>query len=146
MIGQKQTQSNKLMIMGGVALIVIIGLVAAALIYQNMSAKKELSGNLSDAEKKRLADEEARKSNAPMSAGDIVQKYSNAVVKIDNTLFLHGGIAPKYVDFSVRQINERVREDTVRGIENRWDGIEERLHAIDTTDLQEAKTLLETLA
>jgi Calcineurin-like phosphoesterase len=35
----------------------------------------------------------------------------NAVVKIDNTLFLHGGIAPKYVDFSVRQINERVREE-----------------------------------
>ena len=29
------------------------------------------------------------------------------------------------------------REQTVRGMESRWDGLEERLHAIDTTDLQE---------
>jgi Calcineurin-like phosphoesterase len=35
----------------------------------------------------------------------------NAVVKINDTLFLHGGIGPKYVDSSVRQINERVREE-----------------------------------
>ena len=35
----------------------------------------------------------------------------NAVIKIDNTLFLHGGIGPEYVDWSVRQINERVREE-----------------------------------
>ena len=35
----------------------------------------------------------------------------NAVVKINDTLFLHGGIGPKYVDFSVQQINERVREE-----------------------------------
>lgn len=85
MIGQKHSQSNKLMLIGGAALIVIIGIVAAALIYQNMSAKKELSSNLSDAEKKRLADEEARKSNAPMTVGEIAQKYSNAVVKIDES-------------------------------------------------------------
>lgn len=85
MIGQKQSQSHKLMIIGGVALIAIIALVAAALVYQNMSAKKELSSNLSDAEKKRLADEEARKSNAPMTVGEIAQKYANAVVKIDQS-------------------------------------------------------------
>jgi hypothetical protein len=35
----------------------------------------------------------------------------NAMVKIDGTLFLHGGISPKYLDWSVRQINERVREE-----------------------------------
>src|SRR5437867_4657448 len=35
----------------------------------------------------------------------------NAVIKMDRTLFLHGGIGPKYVDWSVRQINERVREE-----------------------------------
>ncbi|PZM12049.1 peptidoglycan-binding protein [Rhizobium tubonense] len=29
------------------------------------------------------------------------------------------------------------REASVRGMESRWDGLEERLHAIDTTDLQE---------
>lgn len=85
MIGQKQSQSHKLMIVGGVALIAIIALVAAALVYQNMSAKKELSSNLSDAEKKRLADEEARKSNAPMTVGEIAQKYSNAVVMIEES-------------------------------------------------------------
>jgi len=33
----------------------------------------------------------------------------NAVVKIDGTLFLHGGISPKYADWTVRKINERVR-------------------------------------
>lgn len=35
----------------------------------------------------------------------------NAVIKIDDTLFLHGGISPKYADFSIRQINKRVREE-----------------------------------
>ena len=35
----------------------------------------------------------------------------NVVIKIDGTLFLHGGIAPRYADLSVRQINERVREE-----------------------------------
>ena len=35
----------------------------------------------------------------------------DTVVKINDTLFLHGGIGPKYVDWGVRQINERVREE-----------------------------------
>jgi hypothetical protein len=35
----------------------------------------------------------------------------NAVIKIDNTLFLHGGIGPKYVDLKTQLINERVREE-----------------------------------
>lgn len=35
----------------------------------------------------------------------------NAVIKIDNTLFLHGGIGPKYVDLKLPLINERVREE-----------------------------------
>jgi hypothetical protein len=33
----------------------------------------------------------------------------NAVVRIDGTLFLHGGISAKYADWTVRKINERVR-------------------------------------
>jgi len=33
----------------------------------------------------------------------------NAVVRIDGTLFLHGGISPKYADWGVRKINDRVR-------------------------------------
>jgi hypothetical protein len=35
----------------------------------------------------------------------------NSVVKIDNTLFLHGGIGSKYADLKIRLINERVREE-----------------------------------
>jgi hypothetical protein len=35
----------------------------------------------------------------------------NTVIKIDDTLFLHGGIAPKYATYSIREINERVRDE-----------------------------------
>ncbi len=33
----------------------------------------------------------------------------NAVIKIDNTLFLHGGIGPRYVSGKLHQINDEVR-------------------------------------
>jgi hypothetical protein len=33
----------------------------------------------------------------------------NAAIRIDGTLFLHGGISPKYADWGVRTINERIR-------------------------------------
>lgn len=35
----------------------------------------------------------------------------NVVVRIDGTLFLHGGISPKYADWGVRRINEAVRKE-----------------------------------
>jgi hypothetical protein len=35
----------------------------------------------------------------------------NAVIRIGDTLFLHGGIAPKYSDFSLRDLDERVRHE-----------------------------------
>ncbi len=35
----------------------------------------------------------------------------NAVIKINDTIFLHGGIGPKYASYSIRQINDRVREE-----------------------------------
>ena len=35
----------------------------------------------------------------------------NAVVRIGDTLFLHGGISPKYADFSLSAMNERVRQE-----------------------------------
>jgi len=35
----------------------------------------------------------------------------NAVVRIGDTLFLHGGLSPKYADFSLRGLNERVRQE-----------------------------------
>jgi hypothetical protein len=38
-------------------------------------------------------------------------RLHNAVIKIGNTLFLHGGIGPKYVDLTLRMINEHVRDE-----------------------------------
>jgi hypothetical protein len=35
----------------------------------------------------------------------------NAVIRIDATLFLHGGISPKYAKLGLRQINEQVRAE-----------------------------------
>lgn len=35
----------------------------------------------------------------------------NAVVKINDTLFLHGGISPKYASMKLSQINGRIRDD-----------------------------------
>jgi hypothetical protein len=35
----------------------------------------------------------------------------NAVIRIGDTLFLHGGISPKYADFSLRDLNERIRQE-----------------------------------
>jgi hypothetical protein len=35
----------------------------------------------------------------------------NAVVIVDDTMFLHGGIGPKYADLALEAINERVREE-----------------------------------
>jgi hypothetical protein len=35
----------------------------------------------------------------------------NAVIKINDTIFLHAGISPKYASYSIRQINDRVREE-----------------------------------
>jgi serine protease Do len=83
MIGQQKSQTALYMILGGGAIVVIIALVAGLLIYQNWKSKQEFSGNLSDVERKRAEDEAARKAAAPMSPGEIVDKYSNAVVAID---------------------------------------------------------------
>lgn len=35
----------------------------------------------------------------------------NAVIKIDDTLYLHGGIAPRYAGASLREINEAIRRE-----------------------------------
>jgi len=35
----------------------------------------------------------------------------NAVLRIGDTLFLHGGIAPKFVTASIRDLNDRVRQE-----------------------------------
>jgi hypothetical protein len=35
----------------------------------------------------------------------------NAVIKIDDSIFLHGGISPKYAGYSLKKINDHVREE-----------------------------------
>jgi hypothetical protein len=35
----------------------------------------------------------------------------NAVVRIDGSLFLHGGISPKYAEWELRRINEQIRQE-----------------------------------
>lgn len=52
----------------------------------------------------------------------------NAIVQIDGTLFLHGGLSPAFAEWSVRRINEAVRAELndftklEGGIVNRVDG------------------------
>jgi len=38
-------------------------------------------------------------------------RQKNAVIKIADVLFLHGGISPKYSTWSIRQLNERIRTE-----------------------------------
>jgi len=35
----------------------------------------------------------------------------NAIVRINDTVFVHGGIGPKYASRSIREINDRIREE-----------------------------------
>jgi hypothetical protein len=35
----------------------------------------------------------------------------NAVIRIDATLFLHGGLSPKYADFALKDLNETIRRE-----------------------------------
>lgn len=35
----------------------------------------------------------------------------NAAIKINDTIFMHGGISPKYASYSIQQINDRFREE-----------------------------------
>lgn len=46
----------------------------------------------------------------------------NAVIRINDTLFLHGGIGPDYVQFDLAEINDRVRARLVDS-KNLWESI-----------------------
>jgi hypothetical protein len=46
----------------------------------------------------------------------------NAVIRIDDSLFVHGGINPKYAHYSLKKMNDRVREE-LADIQPRRDGI-----------------------
>ncbi len=49
-------------------------------------------------------------------------RAKNAIIRIDDVLFLHGGISPKYAAWSIRQINEQVREE-LRDVSKLQDGL-----------------------
>lgn len=68
MIAQSKTDNRKFLLIGGAALMVMLLLVAGVLIYQQIFSNKEPS---------------EPKGGGPMSAGAIVEKYSNSVVTID---------------------------------------------------------------
>ena len=43
-------------------------------------------------------------------------RQHNAVIKINRTLFLHGGISPEVLDMSITEINEQIRHVLNRGL------------------------------
>ena len=83
MIAQTKSDSRKWMVLGGVALIAVVLIVAAAAGYWFLKSKQEISGNITDAERRRTEEAESSKKNAPMTAGQIVEKNKNSVVYID---------------------------------------------------------------
>ncbi len=44
-------------------------------------------------------------------------RQHNAVIKINRTLFLHGGISPEVLDMSITEINEQIRLELNGGLE-----------------------------
>ena len=67
MIAQSKTDNRKFLLMGGAALVVILLLVAGVLLFQQISSNRQPVDTKGGA----------------MSAGEIVEKYSNSVVTID---------------------------------------------------------------
>jgi len=39
----------------------------------------------------------------------------NAVIRVGDTLFLHGGLSPKYADFSLKDLDDRIRDEVKQG-------------------------------
>src|SRR5712692_3141898 len=72
MISQTKSDNRKVMFVVAGALVLILVLVAGILVYHQISSNRQLASDIS-----------AVSAGAPMSAGEIVQKYSNAVVAID---------------------------------------------------------------
>lgn len=57
--------------------------------------------------------EEFRRAYGPAGTYGRWIRGHNAVIRIDGTLFLHGGISPKYADWTVRRINDQIRVELV---------------------------------
>jgi serine protease Do len=79
LIAQTRKDSFSILLKAGAALGVVIAMLAAFLLYQNRSTNRQLADELG-----RTRDDIASiPRNTAMSAGEIVDKYSNAVVSID---------------------------------------------------------------
>jgi serine protease Do len=72
MISQTKSDSRKIMFVVAGALILIVILLAGVLVYHQISSNRQLASDIN-----------AVSANAPMTAGEIVQKYANGVVTID---------------------------------------------------------------
>jgi Calcineurin-like phosphoesterase len=88
-------------------------------LWQALLAERKKTGEppLGDDDRKRFDAErplgwvEHRLAYAPNGQYGDWLKRENAVVKIGDTLFLHGGLSPKYADFSLRDLNEKIRAE-----------------------------------
>jgi Calcineurin-like phosphoesterase len=71
----------------------------------------------SDEERKRFEAEhplgwvEQRRAFSPDGKYGAWLSRQDAVIRIGDALFLHGGISPKYADFSLHDLNERIRQE-----------------------------------
>jgi hypothetical protein len=88
-------------------------------LWQALLAERKKNGEppLGDEDRKRFEAEhplgwvEHRLAFAPKGQYGEWLSRENAVIKIGDTLFLHGGISPKYADFSRRDLNEKIRAE-----------------------------------
>jgi len=76
MIAQNKSDSRKFIVIGGIALVFIVVIVAGVLVYHQISSNKQLASETKDA----LS---AAAASAPMSPADIAKAYTNSVVYIE---------------------------------------------------------------
>jgi hypothetical protein len=89
-----------------------------ALWEQRSQARKQRGEpELTEADHKKFLEEtplgwvEHRLAFAPKGTYGKWLAAQNAVIRIGDTLFLHGGISPKYGDFSLTDLNEKIRAE-----------------------------------
>jgi serine protease Do len=77
MIMQSSKKSNSYLIIGGIALVVIIAIVAGVLVYNQIASNKLIASETKSAL-------DAAAAGAPMSPADIAKNYTNSVVYIES--------------------------------------------------------------
>lgn len=91
----------------------------AARLWKNYVHARQQQGDTrpSDEEKKRFDAEhplgwvEHRQAYSPEGKYGRWLSQQDTVIRIGDTLFVHGGISPKYADFSLHDLNERIRQE-----------------------------------